>query len=452
MLAFIDLPRDSLWAGVLRFVTFAAIVVVAYLLGRLLRTFGRVFRRTPPTSSSLLLGRLLTMTLVLAGLWIALDRIYEVNPVGVAATLGIASLALGFGLQNTVANLAAGVGLAMDKPFDVGDRIRVGQTWGDVVGIGLRSTRIRTTAGEHVVVPNSLMDTQEVWNYTHHQHRELRLEVPFQISFASSIRLAEHLALQAARSCDHVLAYPEPVVRVRAFAADGVDMELRCWLGRATDKALALDDLLRDVKRRFDEEGVHFPFPQRTVSYLPDLPPPAATPEFVSEQHADKPIVLVAIRGSGPGPDAIRRVVGFIGRLDTRMIIVHVRPPTMALHARQPQEAINEFIQMARQHGVAAQGMMEVGDVPTALRQVCREVAVDLVTLAAPQQRSIGWHRRELRGIRDATGAPVVFLEADRPMDDRFVQRWHDRLHPQTEVAEGGAGSKDGNAPSESDG
>ncbi len=445
------------WDPVLRFVAFAALIVLSYMVGRLLREGGRLLRRTPPTSSSLILGRLLVAALVLTGAWIGLSRIYDVNPVGLLATLGIASLALGFGLQNTVANVAAGVGLAVDKPFDVGDRIRVGETWGDVVGIGLRSTRIRTTAGEHVVVPNSLLDTQEVWNYTHHQHRELRLEVSFQVTYQSSVALAEHLALQAARASEGVLAYPEPFVRVRGLDADGVGMELRVWLGQATDKAAVLDELLRGIKRRFDAEGVQFPFPQRTISRLKDLPAPAPTPEFVREEAAGRPIVLVTTRGAGPGKDAADRVVEFIDRVGARMIVVHVRPPTMALHARQAQEAVNLFLQSARRRGVPAHGRMEAGDVAPVLAAACKESGVRLVALAARQQRFFGWHHKELRTVRDATGRPVVFLDARQELEARFVERWRERLQPQAEAspdaeAEGAPEGADANPSSASTG
>ncbi len=413
-----------------RMLVFILLVLAFWAAARALRVVGTAMRRTPPTSSSLMLARLMTAALVLAGVWVGLDQIYNLNPVGVVATLGIASLALGFGLQNTVANIAAGVSLAVDKPFDVGDRIQVGQTWGDVVGMGLRSTRIRTTSGEHVVVPNSVLDIQEVWNYTHHAHRELRLEVPFGISYQSSVALAEHLAREAARGVRGVLAYPEPTVRVRAFGNDAVQMELRCWLGHAQEKADVQDAILRGIKRRFDESGVHFPFPQRTVSQLVDLPAPSPTPEFISEEHSEKPIVLVVTRGAGPGRSAIDRVSEFIQRIDGRMEVAHVRSPALVMHARQAQETVNAFLDGAKRHGVAARGRSEVGEVADAVGKVAKEAGAKLVAVAAPHQRFAGWQRRELQVLRESTGTPVVILDPGKDLDDRFVARWKTRLHP----------------------
>ncbi len=426
---------DVFLDGAVRVLVFVLLVLAFWAAGRMIRTVGNTMRRTPPTSSSLMLARLLTAALVLAGVWVGLDQIYHLNPVGVVATLGIASLALGFGLQNTVANIAAGVSLAVDKPFDVGDRIQVGETWGDVVGMGLRSTRIRTTSGEHVVVPNSVLDTQEVWNYTHHAHRELRLCVPFGISYGSSVALAEHLALEAARGSRGVLAYPEPTVRVRAFGADSVQMELRCWLGHAQDKADVQDAILRGIKRRFDEGGVHFPFPQRTVSKFADLPAASPTPEFILEEHSEKPIVLVVTRGAGPGRAAIDRVTEFIQRVDGRMVVAHVRSPAMVMHARQAQETVNAFLEGARRHGVVSRGRSEVGELPEVVGKVAKEAGARLVAVSAPHQRFAGWQRRELRVLRDATGAPVVFLDADKELDERFVSRWRTRLQPVVEPA-----------------
>ncbi|MGB0652118.1 MAG: mechanosensitive ion channel domain-containing protein [Thermoplasmatota archaeon] len=410
---------------------FLLVLAVAYLIGRGLRALYERARRSRPTSGQLFVGRALMLASLAVGLSVGLSAVYGVDPLGMVATLGIVSLALGFGLQNTVANIAAGIGLTMDKPFDVGDRIRVGQTWGDVESIGLRSTRITTTSGEYVVVPNAILDTQEVWNYTRHETGTLRLEVPFGISYESSVELAESVALAAARSHVGVLAFPEPVVRLRNLGQSSLDLELRCWLGRAQDKAAVQDALLRQMLRRFNEVGVAVPFPQRTITYHKDLPEPAPTPEFHKGDAARKPVVLVCTRGSRGAQAMADRVLEFVAGVGGRLMVLNVRPPQDELKVHDPQAAINLYMAKAQAKGVPAQGRLEVGDFAAAVNKVVAEVGARLVVLGESQRVRLGaWMRVEVQQSLHDCPVPVLFLDTDRVADEAFLQEWKERLAP----------------------
>ncbi len=406
-------------------------VVGGWLAGRLIRWAYDQTYRAEPTSGRLLFGKFLVVGATTVGASLALSVVYNVNPLNLFATLGILSLALGFGLQNTVANLAAGIGLTMDKPFDVGDRIEVGQTWGDVVSIGLRSTRILTTSGSHVVIPNAILDTQEVWNHTHHGNTHMRLEVPFGISYESSVPLAEALALKAARGHPAVLAYPEPVVRMRGFADNSVNLELRCWIDRATRKPAVVDRILRDIKDAFDEGGVAFPFPQRTISYLADLEHPAPTPDHLKGEAARKPVVVVCTRGRQAAQALSDTVVNFVAKLDARMLVLHVRPPQQAFHPGDGEAAVNLYMAKAQRQGVPASGTLEVGDFAPTLNRIAREAGAKLVVLGATHTSrvSLGWMRNEIQQIRDSCASPVVVLGASDE-NEALVEQWRAAMHP----------------------
>lgn len=424
---------------------FVAIVAVGLFVGSVARFLYMRFRRGLPTSGQILMGKTFVVVAVAVAFAFALIQIYHVDLFSVFATLGIVSVALGFGLQNTVANLAAGVSLSVDKPFDVGDRIQVGQTWGDVVSVGLRSTRIITTSGQHVIIPNAILDTQEVWNNTLSGSKHLRVEIPIGISYGSSIALAEYLALQAARRDPKVLAYPEPLVQVKDFGESAIDMELRCWLDRAEDRPRIVDRLLREIKVNFDKEGVQFPFPQRTVSYLQDGEPPAETPDFLEGEAARKPTILVCTRGVEGAEAMADRVVRFVDRLGCRLVVLSVLPPQKAMQTRATQAAINHYLREANQDGVPAKGRQEVGDLSEVVTRVAREEGAKLIIFGRSQRIRFGgrWMVREVMDTKRTTDAPVLSLDADQEVDEEFVETWRKRIFGPSEEEEEAARDED---------
>jgi len=194
----------------------------------------------------------------------------------VVVVIGFIGIAFGFGLQHTIANLMAGFALAADKPFAVGDRIRVGQvgreTWGDVIDIGLNSTKIRTVEEEIVVIPNNVIATNEVWNFTR-DSPIIVLKLDVGISYGSDWRLAKSIILEEARKHQYVLQKPMPIARFKSFSDFAQVLELWVWLRNARDKEQIRSDLLEVIKDRFDSEGVEIPFPYRTIVYKKDLVP-----------------------------------------------------------------------------------------------------------------------------------------------------------------------------------
>lgn len=425
-------PFQGLGDALLNVSVFLVVILAAYLIGRGIRWGFRKLRRSPPTAGTILGGKV-TM-LLWVGLIVAfgLTRIFHVDLVSLLATFGIVSLALGFGLQNTVANLAAGVGLSIDAPFQVGDRVRVGDTWGDVVSIGLRSTRIRTTSGELVAVPNAVLDTQEVWNNTPAKEVELRLEMPFSISYDSSIQLAESIALRAARRHERVLAYPEPRVQVKELGDHGVHMELRSWIDQARIRAAVMDRLYREILRGFDQEGVIIPFPHQVDIDISKIPTPAPTPEFLEESE-DAPLVLVATRGSAAAQAMSESVLDFVKRIGARAIVLHVRSPAMRFHSVEADKALNTYMTEATQAGVKVRPRSEVGDAPQIIAEVAKEEGARLVILGQTvhRGRATGWYKNEIAAASRLCHAPVLPLQTHLVQSDDFVERWHQRLRPE---------------------
>ncbi len=426
------LSTDGLEHVLWNLLVFTLIVVVGYLIGRGGRALYSRFLHAAPTSGQLLMGKLMVLTSASVALFMALRLVYNIEPLSLLATLGVVSLALGFGLQNTVANLAAGVGLTLDKPFEVGDRIRIGETWGDVVTIGLRSTRILTVNGDLVVVPNSLLDTRELWNYTYQEHPKFRLDIPIGISYTSSIPLAESLMLAAARTDEQVLAYPEPHVRAKELADNGVMLELRVWISRAQLRPAVRDRLIRGIKERFDAQGVHFPYPQRTISYEKDIPKAAETPAFLKGGASEKPVVLVCTRSRQSAEAMADGVMEFVDKLGARMVVLHARPATQTMNPYDAQAALNIYLDRAQKAGVPARAISEIGDLPGVLRRVVRETGAKLVLFGRSQTRwrGVGWVRSEVGGAQAASPVPVVIVDTDGVVGDDVLERWREHLYP----------------------
>lgn len=410
--------------------TFLAFVAIAYLFGRGVRALVARFQPGAPTSGRILAGKAILLFAVLLGIATGLRVAYQADLGATVAALGLVSLALGFGLQNTVANLAAGVSLSLDKPFEVGDRIQVGETWGDVVGIGLRSTRIRTTSGQYVVVPNAILDTREVWNNTYGTSSSIRVEIPVSVSYDSSLLLAEELALKAARSCHEVLAYPAPVVRVRRLADSGVDLEIRCWIHHAGDKALVVDRLLRDIKASYDRDGVHFPFPQRTIGYAKDLAPAAPTPAHLEAAAVRKPLVMVVTRSVEGARRFAETASEFVLRVQGAMLVLHVRPPYLAPERVEGEQAVNVYLEAASRRGVAARGRLEVGGLPQLVASTAKAEGAELVLFGRATGHAQGlFGRDEVQRAKQDSPVPFLSMTPDQLLREEVVEHWKVKLN-----------------------
>jgi len=210
---------------------------------------------------------------VIIGLGIMLTFL-GISPVTIFGALTFIGVAIAFGLQETIANFMAGFMLAADKPFAVGDRVRVGdaarETWGDIVKIGINTTRIRTEEGELVVVPNNNIAKNEIWNYTR-ESPVITHKIDVGISYGSDWRLAKKIIIEEARKHPRVLRNPQPFVTMDQFGDFSVNLKLWIWLKHALDREQVRSDILEAIKDRFDAEGVEIPFPHRTIIYKKDL-------------------------------------------------------------------------------------------------------------------------------------------------------------------------------------
>ena len=203
---------------------------------------------------------------------IALD-VLGVNVMPFIAGAGVMGVAVGFAAKDTLSNLIAGILLIIDRPFEIGDRIEVwsapagSASWGDVIDIGLRATRIKTTDNIVVIIPNNEIMTRDIVNYTT-IYSSIRVRINIGVAYDADIAKAKALIIQAASSADWILAEPAPKVVVRNFGESSVDLQARVWIKEARKRMDTIDHITDTVKALFDENGIEIPFPKRDITIV----------------------------------------------------------------------------------------------------------------------------------------------------------------------------------------
>jgi small conductance mechanosensitive channel len=249
-----------------RAIVFGLVLLVFWLLARLVR---KLVRRSVESSKLSLSKLLQTMIISFSGKAVlVLGLLLALSQVGVSlgpllAGLGIAGFIIGFALQDTLSNFAAGMMILLYRPYDVGDLIEAaGGVFGKVSKMNLVSTTVLTLDHQTLVVPNSKIWGDVIKNVT--AQRVRRVDLVFGISYEDDIPKTEKVLNEILQHHPKVLDDPEPIVRLHNLGDSSVDFVVRPWV--ATDDYWEVYwDVTREVKMRFDRENISIPFPQRDV-------------------------------------------------------------------------------------------------------------------------------------------------------------------------------------------
>jgi MscS family membrane protein len=214
----------------------------------------------------------------------------EITPFIAGAS--VAGVAIGLAAKDTLSNLIAGVLLIMDRPFDVGDRIELWDaplgtaSWGDVVEIGLRATRIRNPDNVIFVIPNNLLMQRDIVNWTA-SGDHVRLRIPIGIAYDADPAKAKEIIKKVALETQGVVSEPAPQVIIRAFGESAVDLEARVWIAEARQRRAIMDEITDRVKTEFGRAGVEIPYAKRDL-YIRSMPSgPPAVPGIAVDPAAD---------------------------------------------------------------------------------------------------------------------------------------------------------------------
>lgn len=214
------------------------------------------------------ISTLLHYTLITVGFYVGL-RVMHIELGALAVLLGGLGLGLGLGLQPLLVNFVSGLILFAERHVKVGDLVMVGEDLGEVTSISMRSTRVRSVDGIDLIIPNTEFVTSKVVNWTL-QDTKIRGKLNVGVAYGSDVAKVRTILLEIANKESRVLLDPEPVVWFTDFGESSLNFTLAAWYPAAGDRWSAMIDMRYEIDRRFREEGIEIPFPQRTLSIKSD--------------------------------------------------------------------------------------------------------------------------------------------------------------------------------------
>jgi small-conductance mechanosensitive channel len=188
------------------------------------------------------------------------------------ASAGVIGIAVGFAAKDTLSNLFSGIFIVADTPYKVGDFVVLDNTIrGQVLEIGMRSTRLLTRDDIEVTVPNAVIANSQIVNQTGGPHEKMRVRVKVEAAYGSDIDKVEEVLLGCVEGVEHIVHDPSPRVRFRSFGASGLVFELLAWIEKPVFRGRVLHTLNGNVYKAFRQAGIEIPYSKQDV-YVKELP------------------------------------------------------------------------------------------------------------------------------------------------------------------------------------
>ncbi len=239
------------------------LIVGIIIINRLVRLMRRIMKKREMDPTLIPFLATLVSVILKVMLIISVVDIVGVKTTSFVAVLGAAGLAVGLALQGSLANFAGGVLIMVFKPYKVGDYIQAQGEAGTVQAIQIFNTVLTTPDNVRITVPNGAMSSGSITNYSAQETR--RLDLVFGISYGDDLEKAKKILEEMAAADSRILSDPAPFIAVKELADSSVNLLVRIWC-KKEDYWNVNFDWQKDVKLRFDKEGLTFPFPQREVT------------------------------------------------------------------------------------------------------------------------------------------------------------------------------------------
>jgi len=244
--------------------------IIILILGRIAAGIGRkVVRKvlekskTDPAVVSFV-GSMIYFLILIFAVLAALAK-FGIQTASFVAILGAAGFAIGFALQGSLANFAAGVLILVLRPFKVGDYIDGAGVAGTVKDIHLFTTVLATPDNIKIMVPNGKLFGDTIKNFSGFDTR--RIDFVIGIGYTSDIQKAYDVLMSLIKEDTRILSDPPTNIAVSELADSSVNFVVRPWVKRSDYWGVKFD-LTRKIKEAFDENGIEIPFPQQVVHML----------------------------------------------------------------------------------------------------------------------------------------------------------------------------------------
>lgn len=212
----------------------------------------------------LAVGTIIRYGVLILGLVIVIQTV-GINLSTITILAGALGIGIGFGLQNITNNLVSGIIILFERPIKVGDRIQLGDLFGDVVSISLRSTIITTNDNISVIVPNSEFISTRVINWSYSDWN-VRFDIPVGVAYKEDPEKVKKILLDIAERDEGVLKNPKTDVLFEGFGDSSINFNLRVWTSNyITTPGILKSKLYFEIFKKFREDNIEIPFPQRDL-------------------------------------------------------------------------------------------------------------------------------------------------------------------------------------------
>ncbi len=198
----------------------------------------------------------------------AILSVFEIDITPFLAGAGILGLAVAFAAQDIISNFFGGAIITIDKPFKVGDRIKVDTYYGDVISIGPRSTRLKTLDYQIVTIPNNKITTNVIVNYAE-PDQKMRITIPVSVAYGTDPKKVKDILLEIAsevmKNTEYLIDDPPPKVFFSEYSDSSLNFILYVWAKKYNLPDEVKDAVNTRIADRFAAEGIEIPFPQMEV-------------------------------------------------------------------------------------------------------------------------------------------------------------------------------------------
>ena len=203
------------------------------------------------------------ITIILAFFFIF--ETWNINLSPLLATAGIAGIAIGFAVRDSLANILGGIQLVLDKTFKVGDKVELQSgEMGVILDIGIRSTKLKTYDNEVIYIPNGSLANTKVKNFTV-PDLSVRVNVNFGVEYGSDPEQVRNVVLDAIKRIDSVIPEPEPVVQFLNMSDFSLDFVARVWVQNYADAYSTKLKVTDVIYNALNKANIGIPFPTHTV-------------------------------------------------------------------------------------------------------------------------------------------------------------------------------------------
>jgi len=266
------LPQSLQWVHDLRYATAFWIVISAWVVSTFLHSiihiYGRAFAEKSASDMDDRLVDLLELVIRYV-IWfaaiLAILKVFEIEITPLLAGAGVAGIAVALAAQDLISNFFGGAIISVDKPFKVGDRVKIENYYGDVISVGTRSTRLRTLEYQIVTIPNNKITTDVIVNYSEPDEK-LRIIIPVTVAYGTDPlrvkKILMEIAHDAIKNTGFFLEDPAPTVFFDEFASSSLNFILKIWMRKYNLPDESKDAINCRIAVRFEMEGIEIPFPQ----------------------------------------------------------------------------------------------------------------------------------------------------------------------------------------------